>query len=384
MARRPRSLGAPGQLPGVDLHAQSRGALRGARRPPGLPGRHQPSAPSPQIFHSPKSSTTSPELKDDLHIERQVRRRAGRRHRGAPDRRGERSDGLHARAPTRPRPAAARFSILRHPATSANGSDTYAAALDIIAWADDLGFERVAFRRASSIPIDWLPVVSARLRGGGRRDHQSHPHPYLHLARILYDPLRLAEEVAVTDLCTQVASISRSVSLRRRRLRRLREPTTTVVAATSTNWSRSCDTRGPASPSNIEARLCERPLDRCRIPCRSISAAELRARSIAGPPASPMASSARHGWPWEAYRKACSRAGKSRSAACGRQRPIFLWGHDRGHGRCVGAARAPHPPPDRLLRTMDTSWPWQSDGSVHPDGRSRQPQTGRRLPGAHA
>ena len=77
------------------------------------------------------------------------------------------------------------------------------------------------------------------------------------LLALLYDPLRLAEEVTVADLCTQgrldlalgVGYVEDDFSPS--------EPTTTVVDGTSTNWSRSCDGRGPGSPSNTESRPCE-------------------------------------------------------------------------------------------------------------------------------
>src|SRR3954469_70019 len=83
----------------------------------------------------------------------------------------------------------------------ANGPATYAAALDIAAWADELGFERVAFGEHHQSDDGYLPFPLVFAAAVGARTRRMRVRVSILLA-LLYDPLRLAEEVAVADLCT--------------------------------------------------------------------------------------------------------------------------------------------------------------------------------------
>jgi alkanesulfonate monooxygenase SsuD/methylene tetrahydromethanopterin reductase-like flavin-dependent oxidoreductase (luciferase family) len=90
---------------------------------------------------------------------------------------------------------------LRHPAQlGASASATYAAALDQIAWADEHGFDFVAFGEHHQSADGYLscPLVFAAAIGG--RTQRIRVRVSALLAP-LYDPIRLAEEIAITDLC---------------------------------------------------------------------------------------------------------------------------------------------------------------------------------------
>src|SRR3954462_6597216 len=102
----------------------------------------------------------------------------------------------------RDRPLLALDFDLRHPSQlGANGPATYAAALDIAAWADELGFERVAFGEHHQSDDGYLPCPLVFAAAVGARTRRMRVRVSILLA-LLYDPLRLAEEVAVADLCT--------------------------------------------------------------------------------------------------------------------------------------------------------------------------------------
>ncbi len=92
---------------------------------------------------------------------------------------------------------------LRHPPQFAtSGPELYAAALDIIEWADEQGFTRVALGEHHQSPDGYLPaplVFAAALGGRTRRIRAQ----ISVLLAPLYDPVRLAEEIAVADLCLQ-------------------------------------------------------------------------------------------------------------------------------------------------------------------------------------
>lgn len=92
---------------------------------------------------------------------------------------------------------------LRHPAhLGADGPATYAAALDIIEWADRLGFERAGFGEHHQSDDGYLPCPLVLAAAAGSRTRRIRLRISILLAA-LYDPLRLAEEVAVADLCAQ-------------------------------------------------------------------------------------------------------------------------------------------------------------------------------------
>ena len=90
---------------------------------------------------------------------------------------------------------------LRHPAQfRASGADIYAAALDMCAWAEEHGFARVGIPEHHQNDDGYIscPLVFAAAAGG--RTRRIKVRTGIVIAP-LYNPLRLAEEVAVADLC---------------------------------------------------------------------------------------------------------------------------------------------------------------------------------------
>ncbi|NUS57115.1 MAG: LLM class flavin-dependent oxidoreductase [Streptomycetaceae bacterium] len=90
---------------------------------------------------------------------------------------------------------------LRHPAAfGRTGQEVYAAALDMIAWADEHGFARVTFGEHHQSPDGYIsnPLLVAAAVGGRTRTVRVRISALL---APLYHPLRLAEEAAVADLC---------------------------------------------------------------------------------------------------------------------------------------------------------------------------------------
>jgi len=90
---------------------------------------------------------------------------------------------------------------LRHPAQfRPSGAEIYAAALDMCAWADDHGFQRVGIPEHHQNDDGYIscPLLFASAVGGCSRKIKVRTGIVI---APLYDPLRLAEEVAVADLC---------------------------------------------------------------------------------------------------------------------------------------------------------------------------------------
>jgi alkanesulfonate monooxygenase SsuD/methylene tetrahydromethanopterin reductase-like flavin-dependent oxidoreductase (luciferase family) len=90
---------------------------------------------------------------------------------------------------------------LRHPPQFATtGPELYAAALDIIAWAEEQGFRRVALGEHHQSPDGYLPAPLVFASAVGGRTKKIRVQVSVLLAP-LYHPVRLAEEIAVADLC---------------------------------------------------------------------------------------------------------------------------------------------------------------------------------------
>jgi len=93
------------------------------------------------------------------------------------------------------------FFDLRHPGQfPSSGAEIYRAALDMATWADDRGFARVGLGEHHQSPDGYLaaPLVFAAAVGGCTRSVRVRVSILL---APLYDPVRLAEEIAVADLC---------------------------------------------------------------------------------------------------------------------------------------------------------------------------------------
>lgn len=88
---------------------------------------------------------------------------------------------------------------LRHPAEfGVSGADLYAAALDQIAWADEQGFATVGFGEHHRSPDGYLPSPLTVAGAVGARTTRIRCQISTILAP-LYDPIRLAEDIAVAD-----------------------------------------------------------------------------------------------------------------------------------------------------------------------------------------
>jgi alkanesulfonate monooxygenase SsuD/methylene tetrahydromethanopterin reductase-like flavin-dependent oxidoreductase (luciferase family) len=90
---------------------------------------------------------------------------------------------------------------LRHPREfSPTGAEIYAAALDMCAWADEHGFRRVGIPEHHQNEDGYIscPLLFAAAIGGCTKRIKVRTGIVI---APLYEPLRLAEEVAVADLC---------------------------------------------------------------------------------------------------------------------------------------------------------------------------------------
>jgi hypothetical protein len=90
---------------------------------------------------------------------------------------------------------------MRAPTFGAPARELYAAALDQVAWADDLGFDVVGLgeHHASDDGYNPSPLILASAMGARTRRIKLRPSVLL---APLYDPIKLAEDVAVTQLAT--------------------------------------------------------------------------------------------------------------------------------------------------------------------------------------
>ncbi|MSV88534.1 MAG: LLM class flavin-dependent oxidoreductase [Actinobacteria bacterium] len=90
---------------------------------------------------------------------------------------------------------------LRHPPEFAtSGRDLYRAALDMCRWADERGFARIGLGEHHQAPDGYLPTPLLVASAIGACTRAVRVRISILLAP-LYDPIRLAEEIAVADLC---------------------------------------------------------------------------------------------------------------------------------------------------------------------------------------
>jgi alkanesulfonate monooxygenase SsuD/methylene tetrahydromethanopterin reductase-like flavin-dependent oxidoreductase (luciferase family) len=90
---------------------------------------------------------------------------------------------------------------LRHPPQfTSTGRDLYRAALDMSAWADEHGFTRIGLGEHHQSPDGYIPAPLLFASAIGACTRQVRVRISILLAP-LYDPVRLAEEIAVADLC---------------------------------------------------------------------------------------------------------------------------------------------------------------------------------------
>ena len=217
------------------------------------------------------------------------------------------------------------FDLRHPPQLGATGPATYAAALDIIAWADELGFQRVAFGEHHQSEDGYLPCPLVFAAAVGARTKQIRIRISILLA-LLYDPLRLAEEVAVADLCAQgrldlglgVGYVEEDFEAFGKDYHRRGADLDELIPFLRRAW-----TGEPFEHRGTTVRVTPRPFqDPMPIHLgggasrRSIE----RAAAVADgffPPGMQR--------PWEAYRKACQAAGKPDPGEWAPRGPIFLW-----------------------------------------------------------
>jgi alkanesulfonate monooxygenase SsuD/methylene tetrahydromethanopterin reductase-like flavin-dependent oxidoreductase (luciferase family) len=90
---------------------------------------------------------------------------------------------------------------LRHPAQfRPSGAEIYASALDMCAWADEQGFSRVGIPEHHQNEDGYISCPLLFAAAIGARTSRIRVRTGIVIAP-LYEPLRLAEEVAVADLC---------------------------------------------------------------------------------------------------------------------------------------------------------------------------------------
>jgi alkanesulfonate monooxygenase SsuD/methylene tetrahydromethanopterin reductase-like flavin-dependent oxidoreductase (luciferase family) len=90
---------------------------------------------------------------------------------------------------------------LRHPPQfPTSGRDLYRAALDMCAWADARGFARIGLGEHHQSPDGYIPTPLLVASAIGACTTTVRVRISIILA-LLYHPLRLAEEIAVADLC---------------------------------------------------------------------------------------------------------------------------------------------------------------------------------------
>ncbi len=90
---------------------------------------------------------------------------------------------------------------MRAPAFGASARDLYAAALDQVTWADDLGFDIVGLGEHHASPDGYDPSPLILASAMGARSKRILLRTSVLLAPF-YDPIKLAEDAAVTQLAT--------------------------------------------------------------------------------------------------------------------------------------------------------------------------------------
>src|SRR5262245_28590541 len=90
---------------------------------------------------------------------------------------------------------------MRAPAFGAPARELYAAALDQVQWADGLGFDTVGLGEHHASPDGYNPSPLVLASAMGARTRRIRLRPSVLLAP-LYDPIKLAEDSAVTQLAT--------------------------------------------------------------------------------------------------------------------------------------------------------------------------------------
>jgi alkanesulfonate monooxygenase SsuD/methylene tetrahydromethanopterin reductase-like flavin-dependent oxidoreductase (luciferase family) len=212
---------------------------------------------------------------------------------------------------------------LRHPPFGPSGRDLYAAALDQIAWADDVGFAVVGFGEHHQSPDGYIPAPLVAAAAVGGRTRQVRVRCSVILAP-LYDPVRLAEEIAVADLCLggrlQVVLgagyVEADFTMFGKRLADRGRAMEDIVP-----FLRQAFTGEPFEYRGQTVRVTPRPAQDpfpIWIGASAPAAVERAARLADGfrPPMPAV---------WERYRRACTAVGRDDPGPFPPQGPVFLW-----------------------------------------------------------
>ena len=244
---------------------------------------------------------------------------------------------------------------LRHPAhLGARGRDVYRAALDMCRWADEHGFARIGLGEHHQSPDGYIPapLVVAGAIGACTRDVRVRCSVLL---APLYDPIRLAEEIAVADLCLGgrldvglgVGYVEHDFAMfgvdYHRRGRMLDE----LIPLLRQAW-----TGEPFEYRGTTVRVTPRPVqDPMPIAVGGASKAGIRrAVELADgyfPPGLPAG--------WERYRAAVIARGRPDPGPWPRRGPVFLWVTDEPKD-AVWARLAPH-----IRHQIDSYAGWTTD-----------------------
>ena len=204
------------------------------------------------------------------------------------------------------------------------------------------------------------------------------------LLAALHDPLRLAEEVAVADLCARgridlalgVGYVEADFEAFGKDFHRRGKAVDELIPFLRRAW-----TGEPFEHNGTSVRATPRPFQdpmpdlrrRRRVPALAGTGSDGGGRVLPARDAQAMGE----------LPKGVRRARQGRSRRVGPPGSDLPVDHDRRQRGGVAAAHPAHPQPDRLLRSVDDQGSWPTDRPVHPDRGHRIDPPGRRLPGRH-
>ena len=271
---------------------------------------------------------------------------------------------------------------MRAPAFGAPARELYAAALDQVQWADALGFDSVGLGEHHGSPDGYNPSPLVLASAMGARTKRIRFRTSVVLAP-LYDPIKLAEDAAVTQLATNGRLLlgigggyrpSEFETFGRKLEDRWRVVGETIAAAAAGVDGRAVRVAGPALLGDAAARSgAADPARRRHAP-----------RPRAAPRGSPTAGSRRSSRKlWPPYRDECLKLGKPDPGEYPNQGPIFLWvSHEPDEG--LGAPDAARAPPAALLQRVDDRGLRAPVGPVRQTDDARDGPREPRLSRAHA
>ncbi len=214
---------------------------------------------------------------------------------------------------------------LRHPAQfPTTGAELYRAALDMCAWADERGFDQIGLGEHHQSPDGYIPtplVVAGAVGGCTRRVRVR----VSVLLAPLYDPVRLAEEIAVADLCLGgrldvglgVGYVEHDFALFGKDFRHRGADLDDLIPFLRRAW-----TGEPFAHNGTTVQITPRPVqDPMPIYVGGASRRGIeRAATLADgyfPPGMPTG--------WNAYRRRCVELGKFDPGPYRQAGPVFLW-----------------------------------------------------------